>query len=183
MSACLDPIHRLAKVSFLISIVAMTGALTGPGRATAGNTGVQIFQATVGQRVIVQAYAFLGEKIGRGECTDYVDLVLKTAFAKPGNNYVWGTEVTTIAPGDIIQFWNTKFTGPNGAVWQTNDKHTAVVVGISGSRVTLIHQKLSLRQPSYESGVRSQLAAYRHLQALSTRFAVGANTGPTPAIW
>jgi hypothetical protein len=118
-----------------------------PGGATAQNTGVQIFQAMVGQRIMVQAYAFLGQKIGRGECTDYVDLVLKTAFARPGSNYVWGNEVTTVAPGDIIQFWNTKFTGPNGAAWGTNDKHTAVVVGVSGPKVTLIHQNFPYGSP------------------------------------
>lgn len=130
---------KLPSVSAWAMLVTLV-TLGGVGGAMAQDTGLQVFRSMAGVRVVQTAPAFLGQKIGRGECTDYVDLVLKHAVAQPGKNYVWGTEVTTIGAGDIIQFWNTKFTGPNGAAWGTNDKHTAIVLSVSGTRVTLIHQ-------------------------------------------
>jgi hypothetical protein len=131
----------LSLVSVFAWLGAMMAALACVGGASAGDTGVQVFRAMVASRVVMTAPAFLGQKIGRGECTDYVDLVLKHAVAQPGKNYVWGTPTGgQIQQGDIIQFWKTQFTGPNGATWGTSDKHTAIVIGVSGTRVTLIHQ-------------------------------------------
>lgn len=77
------------------------------------------------------------------ECTRLVEAALAHVGAKPGSNYVWGQEVTgAIMPGDIIQFWSTKFSGPNSS-WSTAipGQHTAIVEAVkSGSIVTLIHQ-------------------------------------------
>jgi hypothetical protein len=136
----------LGSLSALIGVlIATLATLTGAGGASAGDTGVQVFRAMVGPRVVMTAPAFLGQRIGRGECTDYVDLVLKHAVAQPGKNYVWGTPTGgQIQQGDIIQFWKTQFTGPNGATWGTSDKHTAIVIGVSGTRVTLIHQNFPI---------------------------------------
>jgi hypothetical protein len=147
----------------LVSVGAWAGAmlatlvtLAGVGGATAGDTGVQVFRAMVSSRVVTIAPAFLGQTIGRGECTDFVDLVLAHAIAQPGNNYVWGTPTGgQIQQGDIIQFWNAQFTGPNGASWGTTDKHTAIVIGVSGTRVTLIHQNFPTKvvtQGDYDLG-------------------------------
>jgi CHAP domain-containing protein len=119
--------------------------LAGVGGATAEDAGVQVFRAMVGARVVMIAPGFVGQTVGGGECTDFVDTVLALAVAQPGNNYVWGTPTDQIQAGDIIQFWKTQFTGPNGAAWGTTDKHTAIVLGVNGTRVTLIHQNFPER--------------------------------------
>ena len=76
-----------------------------------------------------------------GECTHLVEAALRAAGAWTGNNYVWGTQVSDMRPGDIIQFTDTKFTGPN-LTWSTAipGHHTAIIKSVSGTRVLLIHQ-------------------------------------------
>ena len=88
----------------------------------------------------------LGQQISRGECTDLVDAALAYVKAKPGNNYVWGQVATTPRRGNIIQFWDTKFSwkDANGGsgTWGTapGGHHTAIVKSANGTQVTLIHQ-------------------------------------------
>jgi hypothetical protein len=78
-----------------------------------------------------------------------VEAALKEAGAKPGdfhdqNNYVWSQVETagTMQRGDIIQFKNTHFTGPNGVSFDF-PKHTAIIVAKSGNMVTVMEQNVN----------------------------------------
>jgi hypothetical protein len=98
------------------------------------------------QRILSFAEARMGQTIGRGECTDLVDAALADARAVPQRNYVWGSPVQlqNAAPGDIIQFFNTSFTSPDGrSQWGTSTQHTAIIAAVNGSRVTLIEQNVN----------------------------------------
>ena len=47
----------------------------------------------LGDAVRVYANLKLGQTVGGGECTDLVDEAFRVAGARPGLNYVWGTEI------------------------------------------------------------------------------------------
>jgi hypothetical protein len=112
----------------------------------------------------VRAYADskLGQTVGGGECTDLVDEALRVAGAKPGLNYVWGTEIPappqwgTWQNGDIIQFWDAQFKWTeNGGTYTwgvgPTGRHTAIIwnAEFTNSRpwdAWLIHQNDGVRQ-------------------------------------
>jgi hypothetical protein len=97
-----------------------------------------------------------------GECTHFVQLALRLANAKApvfdqnlqDKNYDWGAKTTyanlvrEVQPGDILQSWNARFSGPNGASWgtavSTDPKnpghHTALVVAKNGDMITVLEQ-------------------------------------------
>ncbi|HRD76012.1 MAG TPA: hypothetical protein PK264_08735 [Hyphomicrobiaceae bacterium] len=88
--------------------------------------------------------------VGDGECTHLVQAALASVGARaptfqPGN-YVWGNVITGgYQPGDIIQFYNARFNGPN-SWWQTATQHTAIIeVMRSATAVTLLHQNSPIR--------------------------------------
>ena len=120
------------------------------------------------QKVLAFAEANLGQKVGRGECTDLVDAAYAAAGAKsetklgptgPDANYVWGTPVDTVTtanlslagvqPGDVIQMRDVTLvhttTNPDGS-WSTTTKtaghHTAIVESVSGSTITVLEQNV-----------------------------------------
>lgn len=92
--------------------------------------------------------------VGDGECTDLVQAALAFAHGVAGTTvvpYTWGTAVgtNTVANarrGDIIQFQATQFkeTHADGSwvTWGTNDKHTAIISAINGTKVTLVEQNV-----------------------------------------
>jgi len=83
------------------------GAPTAPsGPSASGNAIVQFAQAHLG----VCVNSAWGSDC---ECTRLVEAALASAGDWQGSNYVWGDVVGDIQPGDIIQFWDTHFTGPN----------------------------------------------------------------------
>jgi hypothetical protein len=110
--------------------------------SSATQAAIATLKATMPARVVQFAGGMAKHKIkvGRGECTDLVDAALKSAMAKPGNNYVWGTLKRRPAMGDIIQFEGCYFEAPGKTRWFTMEHHTAIVESASGSVVTLLHQ-------------------------------------------
>ena len=72
----------------------------------------------LGDRVVQEARARLGQRVGRGECFDFADAVLRAAGAQSAvdlgpmgetADYVWGLQRASVAaaqPGDIIQMRN-----------------------------------------------------------------------------
>jgi hypothetical protein len=66
----------------------------------------------INQRVFTWTHSKLMRRVGRGECWDLADQALRQAGAQSStttganDDYVWGKEVpiTTVVPGDILQF-------------------------------------------------------------------------------
>jgi uncharacterized protein YkwD len=141
-----------------------------PGTATPGTGtspppsggGTASGPATVlGERIAAYALARLGHCINaqgqecrsappEGECTHLAEAALAYAKAKPARfsakEYVWGNPVSTPERGDIIQFWDARFTSPDGRSWWgggAGTHHTAIVLARKGSVVTLIEQNVN----------------------------------------
>lgn len=124
--------------------------------------------SSLNKQVYNYALSKLGQKVGDGECAYLAYYALKSSKAKtlenfgptgPDADYVWGKLIVSltpanrstsqIMPGDIIQFRNVstyqKITNPNGSwqSWTSNyPHHTAIVAGISGSTIKLLHQNV-----------------------------------------
>lgn len=153
--------HSMSKRRFFTSALAIGFMLQGLSiDATAAskfnNAGVAegptITALTIGRAVAKTAISLLGQHVGSGECTDLAAEALRLATARPGTNYVWGTPVSKgskIQTGDIIQFWNARFTGPAGQEWGTLEggQHTAVILAVSGTVLNLVHQNFPAGSP------------------------------------
>jgi len=114
------------------------------------------------------AEANVGQQVRRGECTDLADAAYAAAGAESETklgptgadaNYVWGSLVDTVTtanrslagvlPGDVIQLRDVTIvhttTNPDGS-WTTTTKtaehHTAVVVSVSGSTISVLEQNV-----------------------------------------
>jgi hypothetical protein len=113
-------------------------------------------QLTLNQKVVVWAHGKLGKPVGRGECWDLAEEVLKQAGAQTSNDlgpvkgdtdYIWGepvNDVKDVGPGDILQLRDhvvtttteTKYSFPDGS-WSVETQeetaqrphHTAIVNG------------------------------------------------------
>jgi hypothetical protein len=128
----------------------------------AKSRGAAASEAGMADRIVGYARRQLKTRIGKGECTDLVDSVLRTAGAKsasdygnlsPDADYKWGIPVTMTAlqPGDVIQFRNYSYrsmvvtrTGTGTTKQergQDRPHHTAIVesVGDEGA-VTVLEQ-------------------------------------------
>lgn len=130
------------------AVLSGAAAFAAAGPALAALDPMAIKNQVTRERVGGLATQFLGTKVGRGECTDFVEKVLNmlNCFHK---GYVWGLPANSIQPGIIIQFWDTKFTSPDGrSTWGTapGGQHTAIVLAWSGSVAKLIHQNDGVRK-------------------------------------
>ncbi|MEO6812005.1 MAG: CHAP domain-containing protein, partial [Isosphaeraceae bacterium] len=137
-----------------------------PPAFVAARTPMVSIKADLNTRVL----SFAKSKVGDGECATLADEAVRLAGGKrfyqlgsTGSNadYVWGRKITTltpssgsissIKPGDIIQFRNvtfrqdTKITRPSGSTstsYKTSSygHHTAVVESVSGNNINLLQQ-------------------------------------------
>jgi hypothetical protein len=95
--------------------------------------------------VLTYAKSKMGQQVGNGECWTLAFEALKAAGARlPGRNgvgvYDFGSKVSlkAIKPGDILQFENVTFR--NASSFQNFPHHTAIVLSVSGSKITLLNQ-------------------------------------------
>ncbi len=105
---------------------------------------------SLGSKIAKYGRDNVGNRIGGGECSDFVIAALASAGAKPGDfreyrNYVWGTRVpdnAAILPGDIIQFEHCHFYWNTGNSWGKSDMdhHTAIIESANGKALVLLHQ-------------------------------------------
>jgi hypothetical protein len=110
---------------------------------------------TINTLVLEFAQAHLGEQVGSGQCTDLANEALRVAGADfavhdPGNgDYIWGTLITTITPGDdsnptvpcvpgdIIQYQNVTL-----ADGSTAAHHTSIVAAVDANgRPTYVYEQ------------------------------------------
>jgi hypothetical protein len=118
-------------------------------------TTASIQTASINQQIIAFCQTHLHAKVGGGECAQLVSEALRVAGANfmtsdPNHNgdYVWGTLVTTMTPGqasssarcqpgDIIQFQNVTLSGG----W-TASHHTAIVAAVDSlGRPTQVYEQ------------------------------------------
>jgi hypothetical protein len=161
-------------------------------RADAGSS------VPLGTQVVQFAQARRRRRVGDGECFTLADQALRTAGAKSASDfgtitadadYIWGTSVavSSVQPGDIVQFRDYKYTRRNDkddGSWQENSQerphHTAIVVSNDGNGLlTVIEQnappgsavreiQLGFTSTKFESGgtkvqitVSGQVSFYR----------------------
>lgn len=100
------------------------------------------------------AFSMIGKRIGRGECTDLVQLHLAYSGARPADfsnyrNYIWGAIPNGARPGDVIQFEFCKFRWTSGNSWGEiyMDHHTAIIVAINSNGLQLLHQNAPIGGP------------------------------------
>jgi hypothetical protein len=108
---------------------------------------------TLNQKVVQFAKARMGKQVGNGECWTLAADALSAAGAhRPGTAgygvYVFGKQISrkALQSGDVIQFENVRFEhrGPDGAKsWNEFPHHTAIVTGVQGNRITLLHQNVN----------------------------------------
>jgi hypothetical protein len=108
---------------------------------------------TINQRVVRFARAHLGRQVGDGECWTLADQALRFAGARrPGRRgygtYVFGRRIpaTGLLPGDILQMERVRFEhrGAGGRrSWQEFGHHTAIVVQVRGTELTILHQNFN----------------------------------------
>lgn len=163
-----------------------------PSRITLENNKQYLvaFTSSLNKQVYNYALSKLGQKVGDGECAYLAYYALKSSKAKtlenfgptgPNADYVWGKLIVSltpsnrstskIMPGDIIQFRNVstyqKITNPNGSwqSWTANyQHHTAIVAGVSGSTIKLLHQNVG-NNPQTKKTVQQGLINLDSLQS------------------
>lgn len=124
----------------------------------------------INDRVLDFAKKKLGEQVGNGECWTLANDALVAAGSRSSpsykdspakGDYVWGELVygvsaadgkqteeagkKAVAPGDIVQFRDTKFSGPRpggGTYSMSASHHTAVVAAVApdGKTFQVLHQ-------------------------------------------
>jgi hypothetical protein len=102
--------------------------------------------------VVDYARGKLGHQVGNGECWTLAFEALQAAGAKrPGEDglkvYEFGKaiELKAVKAGDVLQFENVNFKHTNAdGSWYTNSfpHHTAIVLSVSGTRITLLQQNV-----------------------------------------
>lgn len=94
------------------------------------------------RRVLQFALSQLGQKVGNGECWTLAAQALIQAGARPANLFNFGQQIplAQIVPGDILQFKSVRFDiGKSYYLFGAPD-HTAIVLGVEGSKVSILHQ-------------------------------------------
>jgi len=152
------PAKSLSFTALFFSLLAVTAA---PAPAP-----------TLGDKVAAYCKKQLGEKVGGGECAHLAVEALKAVDAhhrekdSPNDgDYVWGNlvvvfdkspkpaaahgKLTDLRPGDIIQYRDTKWSGPNragkGTYTATAAHHTSVVQAVenNGKMIKIYQQNSS----------------------------------------
>ena len=113
-----------------------TGSNSSSGQSTA---------TTLGTKIVQYAQSQLGQTVGDGSSKALADAALSAAGAKPATQNVFGDVValSSVQPGDILEFQNAIFVGMNYWLILGTPDHTAIVFMIQGGDVTLLHQDVN----------------------------------------
>jgi hypothetical protein len=136
--------------------------------------------------ILRDALTLLNQKVGGGQCTDFVSKVLADVHAKGGDfthtdgDYIWGIKLNYPTerpqPGDIIQIYGgAKFTlqdptGRRTGSWSTNDQHSAIIESVNGTVVNWIGQNSPYGSPvqrgKLDLGWRLDQGAFKFYRAV-----------------
>ncbi|MBT4866897.1 MAG: CHAP domain-containing protein [Planctomycetaceae bacterium] len=94
------------------------------------------------RRVLQFALSQMGRKVGNGECWTLADQALRQSGARGAINFNFGRQIplAQIQPGDILQFKSARFDFGNSFYFFGAPDHTVVVLGVEGTKVTILHQ-------------------------------------------
>jgi hypothetical protein len=97
------------------------------------------------QRVLDFAVTNLGKQVGNGECWELGSEALAYANAEPPHGNVFGDAVplTSMLPGDILEFNNAHFAGANYWLSLGTPYHTAIVSAVQGTSVAMLNQNIN----------------------------------------
>jgi hypothetical protein len=153
---------------------AATGSTsTAPGANSSGGTGSNSSDptppTTYNAKILQFARDHLGQQVGNGECWTLAEDALIYAGAKPADGYVFGTAIplSSVQPGDILQFEAAIFIGANYWMVVGMPHHTAIVSQIQGNQIQMLNQNVNdVRRVQYSTinlaDLRSgKITAYR----------------------
>jgi hypothetical protein len=120
------------------------------------------------RRVLQFALSQLGKQVGNGECWTLADQAIKRAGARPTVVFNFGRQIllADIKPGDILQFKSVKFQTGNFTYLFGTPDHTAIVLGVQGTKVSILHQNFGKKIVStltvdFETKTQGQVWAWR----------------------
>ena len=124
----------------------------------------KLIVAPLSQQIVMTAEKFKGQKVGPGQCTDFVSEVLRLCNArgiayetwtvtengqvKKIDSFGWGKQMPSATPqaANIIQFESCHFEYNTGNSWGSyaygSPHHTAIIKSVNGSVLTLLHQNV-----------------------------------------
>jgi hypothetical protein len=117
---------------------AAVGAASGTGSPDENGLPATTFNA----KILEFAVDHLGMQVGNGECWMLGTEALDYAGAAPPRGNVFGAEIplSSILPGDILEFTVARFVGANYWMVLGAPNHTAIVDSAQGTTVVLLHQ-------------------------------------------
>ena len=120
-----------------------TGAGTTGGQGQAGNGSTTI--PYLNQKVLEFATYNLGKQVGSGVCWELGADALAYANAEPPHGQVFGDQVslTSMLPGDILEFDNARFVGANYWLSLGAPYHTAIVSAVDGNSIAMLNQNVN----------------------------------------
>lgn len=92
------------------------------------------------QNVVNSALPLRGQRIGRGECTDFVAAVLRAhGYPHDGGRYIWGAAIGAPQWGGVMQWYDrARWEHPQGAgrgYFETGTQHTLILLSHAGNGV------------------------------------------------
>jgi hypothetical protein len=127
-----------------------TGTQTpGAGSGTTGGQGQPgTGSATIpalNQAVLDFAVSNIGKQVGSGQCWELGAEALAYANAEPPRGQVFGDVVplTSMLPGDILEFNTAHFVGAGYWLSLGAPYHTAIVSGVQGTSVAMLNQNVN----------------------------------------
>jgi len=96
------------------------------------------------EKVVSFAAGQLGKQVGDGECATLAAKALEAAKARPPEGLNFGDTVglDKIKTGDIVQFKDAVFRNDSGTTLLGQPDHTAVVYGVQGNQIYILHQNV-----------------------------------------
>ncbi len=129
-----------------------TGTGTQNSTTGSGTTGTQGQTGTdsttipyLNQKALEFAVANLGKQVGSGVCWELGAEALAYANAEPPRGQVFGNAVplSSMLPGDILEFDNARFAGANYWLSLGAPYHTAIVSSVQGDTIAMLNQNIN----------------------------------------
>jgi len=125
------------------SAIGTTGGQSQVGNGQTGNGTSTI--PYLNQKVLEFAVSNLGQQVDSGICWELGADALAYANAEPPHGQVFGDAVplSSMLPGDILEFDNARFAGANYWLTLGAPYHTAIVSTVDGDSIAMLNQNIN----------------------------------------